>query len=195
MNSILHPCLRKFVVVFLDDILIFSKSWDEHLQQVRTVLEALRKNQLYCKSSKCEFGLQEVLFLGHRVNGRSIVPYPTKIDAVRAWQPPSSVKEVRQFLGFTNYFRRYIDDYTDISTALEELTGKHARFEWTAVHQKAFESLRSTLLSSPVLKLADAPVTLGNVIEMHETYMPGGATAFCLVRLKPVRDTCNMSWY
>ena len=248
MNSSLNPYMRKFVEVFLDDILIFSKSWDEHLQHVRTVLEALRKNQLYCKSSKCEFGLQEVLFLGqgrspsgfwsgsrsgcnanppspthnnrctstqstsmcmycrsalhmvgvgnqasspsskntlrtictstkveifllvpghpgttpsyapvgHRVNGRSILPDPTKIDAVRVWPPPSSVKEVRQFLGFTNYFRRFIDHYSDISAALEELTGKHARFEWTAVHQKAFESLRSALLNSPVLKLADA---------------------------------------
>ena len=102
MNSILHPYLRKFVVVFLDDILIFSKSWDEHLQYVRTVLEALRNTQLYCKSSKCEFGLQEVLFLGYHVNGHSILPDPTKIDAVRAWPPPSSVKDVRQFLGFTS---------------------------------------------------------------------------------------------
>ena len=88
LNSILYPYPRTFVVGFLDDILIFSKSWDEHLQHAQTVSEALRKNQLYCKSSKCEFGLQEILFLGHRVNGRSILLDPTKTDAVRAWPPP-----------------------------------------------------------------------------------------------------------
>ena len=100
--------------------------------------------------------MQEVLFLGHHVNGHSILPDPTEIDAVRAWPPPSSVKDVRQFLEFINYFQRFIVHYSDISAAPEELTGKHARFEWPAVHQKAFESLCSALFSSPVLKLADA---------------------------------------
>ena len=155
MNTILQPYLRQFVVVFLDDILIFSKSWQEHLEHVQRVLQTLRENQLFCNSTKCEFGLEDVLFLGHRINGQSISPDPAKIEAVKSWPTLSSVTEVRQFLGFTNYFRRFISHYSSISAPLEEITGKHAKFEWTDARQKAFESLRSALINSPVLRLAD----------------------------------------
>jgi len=85
MTQILQPYLRKFVVVFLDDILIFSKTWAEHMVHIRTVLDTLRKNRLFCKRSKCEFGLQQVLFLGHQISGSSIVPDPKKLEAVRNW--------------------------------------------------------------------------------------------------------------
>jgi len=155
MNNVLQPYLRKFVVVFLDDILIFSKSWEEHLQHIRTVLDAMRSNQLFCKSSKCEFGASDVLFLGHRIDGRSLSPDPSKIRAVQDWPAPSSVKEVRQFLGFANYFRRFISHYSDISAPLEELTGKYSRFCWSDACQRSFEALRSALLCAPILCLAD----------------------------------------
>ena len=155
MNSILQPYLRRFVVVFLDYILIFSKSWQDHLEHIQTVLETLRKNRLFCKQSKCEFGVKDVLFLGHRIDGECIAPDPKKLKAVREWQPPTTVTEVRQFLGFANYFRRFIEHYSTISRPLEEITGKHARFEWSGPRQHAFESLRQALLSAPLLKLAN----------------------------------------
>ena len=122
MNSILQPYLRDFVVVFLDDILIFSKTWSEHLRHVSTVLETLRAYKLFCKPSKCEFGLRDVIFLGHKLSGLSISPDPNKIAAVKEWPAPSSIKEVRQFLGFANYFRRFIDHYSMI---FETFGGNH----------------------------------------------------------------------
>lgn len=155
MNNILRPYLRDFVVVFLDDILIFSRSWSKHLNHVRTVLDVLRENKLFCKSSKCEFGAEEVLFLGHRIDGSHISPDPKKVNAVRTWPSPSNVTEVRQFLGFTNYFRRFIEHYSSIAKPLEEITGKHARFKWDSSMQGAFLALKNALLNAPVLKLPD----------------------------------------
>ena len=155
MNTILQPYLREFVVVFLDDILIFSKTWSEHMQHVRSVLSVLRDNQLFCKRSKCEFGVESVRFLGHCIDGLHIAPDPDKIAAVKVWPAPTSVTEVRQFLGFTNYFRRFIDQYSSLSKNLEEITGKHARFEWNSSRQHAFESLKHALLNAPLLRLAD----------------------------------------
>lgn len=155
MNHILRPYLRKFVVVFLDDILIFSKTWEDHLNHVQIVLEALKENQLYCKPSKCQFGAKELLFLGHRVSGSSIAPDPEKLKAVVDWPIPSSVPDVRKFLGFANYFRRFIDHYSFISRPLEEMTGKGAHFEWNEARQCAFEQLKRALLQAPVLRLAN----------------------------------------
>ena len=155
MNAILQPYLRKCVVVFLDDILIFSKSLDNHVEDVCAVLQTLRDNQLYCKSSKCEFAVPEIVFLGHKIDGQRLSPDPAKLDAVRNWPAPTSVTEVRQFLGFSNYFRRFISHYSSMSAPLEEITGKNAHFTWNDSRQKAFESLRAALLSAPVLSLAD----------------------------------------
>ena len=155
MNSILQPYLRQFVVVFLDDILIFSKTLEEHVEHIRTVLTTLRANQLFCKLPKCEFAVEEILFLGHRLTGSSISPDPEKLAAVRDWPTPCTVKDVRQFLGFTNYFRRFIRHYSYISKPLEELTGKYTRFSWTGEAQAAFEELRRALLNPPILRLPD----------------------------------------
>ena len=155
MNSILSPYLRKFVVVFLDDILIFSRTWEEHVGHIRTVLDALRENQLYGKLTKCEFGVRSVLFLGHQIDGEYIRPDPRKLEAVQRWPAPTSISQVRQFLGFTNYFRRFINHYSSMSRPLEEITGKHARFAWSDLRQKAFEELKTALLNAPVLRLAN----------------------------------------
>lgn len=155
MNDILRPYLRKFVVVFLDDILIFSKTWEEHLDHVRTVLETLRRHQLYCKPVKCQFGALEILFLGHELSGTSIAPDSLKLKAVQDWPVPMSVTDVRRFLGFANYFRRFIENYASIAKPLDEVTGKNARFAWSSPRQAAFEQLKSALLRAPVLRLAD----------------------------------------
>ena len=182
MNEVLRPFLRKCVVVFLDDILIYSNSWKEHLQHLDAVLSTLEQNQLYCKPAKCTFGTSFVRYLGHILTGTTIAPDPGKLSAVRDWPLPKSVADVRRFLGFSNYFRRFIKSYSSISRPLEEITGKHSRFQWSPEREKAFHSLKTCLLSAPVLQIADTSKPLrvttdasdfavGGVLE-QETY-PG----------------------
>ena len=155
MTQILRPYLRKFVVVFLDDILIFSSNWQEHLKHVRLVLQALREHQLFCKLSKCLFGAVEILYLGHVISGHTIAPDQEKLKSVREWPIPKSISEVRSFLGFANYFRRFILGYATIAKPLDEITGKNAHFQWSEDRQMAFDTLRAALLNAPVLQLAN----------------------------------------
>ena len=142
------------VVVFLDDILIFSRTWSDYLKHLDEILSALENQELYCKLSKCEFALLVVKFLGHLLTGNSLEPDPDKLKAVKEWPAPTSVTEIRRFLGFTNFFRRFIKDYSIIARLLEELVGKYARFTWETGQEKAFRELREALLTAPVLKLA-----------------------------------------
>ena len=118
-------------------------------------MSALENKELYCKISKCEFALLVVKLLGHLLIGNSLEPDPDKLKAVKKWPAPTSVTEVRRFLGFTNFFRRFVKDYSVIARPLEELTGKYARFTWETGQEKAFRELREALLTAPVLKLAD----------------------------------------
>ena len=155
MNDVLRPFIRKCVVVFLDDILVFSHSWEEHLADLDSVLTALAREEFYCKRSKCQFASLSVSFLGHVVTGHTIAPDPEKIRAVASWRVPASTTEVRRFLGFANFFRRFVKGYASIARPLEELTGKYSRFSWGQQHQAAFVKLRNALLSAPVLKLAN----------------------------------------
>ena len=115
MTQILRPYLRKFVVVFLDDILIFSSNWKEHLDHVRMVLQALQEHQLYCKPSKCLFGAVEIHYLGHVISGYTTAPDQEKLKAVRDWPIPESISQVRNFLGFANYFRPFVLVYAIIA--------------------------------------------------------------------------------
>ena len=146
MNQILRPYLRKFVIIFMDDILIFSQSWKELLDHVREVLQVLHEDSLFCKPKKCTFGVKELLYLGHRLSGRSIAAYPAKLAAVQSWPVPLSVHQLRSFVGFTNYFRRFINHFTTIFSPLEDISGKKASFTWTAERQEAFDRLKSALL-------------------------------------------------
>ena len=155
MTQILRPYLRKFVVVFLDDILIFSSNWKEHLDHMRMVLQALREHQLYCKPSKCLFGAVKILYLGHVISGYTIAPDQEKLKAVRDWPIPESISQVREFLGFANYFRGFVLGYAYIAKTLDEITGKNARFHWNEERQAASETLKMALLKVPVLQLAD----------------------------------------
>ena len=173
MNAVLRPFLRRCVVVFLDDILIYSKSWENHLQDIDDVLSALRKQSLFCKPTKCVFAASHVKFLGHIITGKSLAPDPEKLAAVKNWSVPKSVKEVRQFLGFSNYFRRFIKDYSSISRPLESLTSKYARFSWSAECQQAFEKLKLALTSAPVLLLPDVSKPF-RVITDASDYAIGG---------------------
>ena len=173
MNDILRPYLRRFVVVFLDDILIFSKSWEDHLMHIRTILESLRKQQLFCKPAKCLFGSLKILYLGHMLTGQSISPDPKKLQSVEEWPIPESVTQVRSFLGFANYFRRFIKNYADIAKPLDEITGKGARFSWNDERQKAFEDLKSALICAPVLLLADVSKPFRVFTDASDSYIAG----------------------
>ncbi|KAJ0555531.1 putative nucleotidyltransferase, Ribonuclease H [Helianthus annuus] len=122
MNRVCKPYLDKFVIVFIDDILIYSKPKDEHEQHLRAILELLKKEKLYAKFSKCDFWLREVQFLGHVVNGNGIHVDPTKIEAIKNWENPKTPTEIRQFLGLAGYYRRFIEDFSKIAQPLTSLT-------------------------------------------------------------------------
>ncbi|MCQ7285351.1 reverse transcriptase family protein, partial [Salmonella enterica] len=122
MNRVYKPYLDKFVIVFIDDILIYSRTKAEHEQHLRTILELLKKEQLYAKFSKCEFWIREVQFLGHVVNENGIHVDPAKIEAIKNWNAPKTPTEVRQFLGLAGYYRRFIENFSKISQPLTSLT-------------------------------------------------------------------------
>ncbi|XP_024961752.1 uncharacterized protein LOC112502152 [Cynara cardunculus var. scolymus] len=138
MNRVCGPYLDQFVIVFIDDILIYSKNEKEHEQHLRLILELLAKEQLYSKFSKCEFWLHEVQFLGHVVNTEGINVDPAKIDAVMNWESPKSVSEIRSFLGLPGYYRRFIQDFSKIATPLTTLMKKSVRFDWGTKQEEAF---------------------------------------------------------
>ena len=128
MNRIFRPYLDQFVVVFIDDILVYSRSKVEHEQHLRTVLNVLRDRQLYAKLSKCEFWLSEVKFLGHVVSQQGVFVDPSKVEAVLNWKRPETVFEVRSFLGLAGYYRRFIQNFSRIALPLTKLTQKAQHF-------------------------------------------------------------------
>jgi hypothetical protein len=156
MNRVLAPYLDQFVVVFIDDILIFSKSEDEHLQHLETVLRTLKEQQLYLKLSKCRFGLQEVEFLGHVVSAEGIKVDQAKTATVRDWPRPTCAQDVRQFLGLAGYYRKFVHRYSDITAPLTELTKSDYTWQWREdVEQRAFDTTKEALSSPPVLAFPD----------------------------------------
>ena len=151
MNDILRPYLDKFVLAFLDDVLIYSRTPEEHVLHVRQVLEALRQNKLYAKPSKCEFFKESVEFLGHIVSADGIRPVEDKVKAVLAWPTPTNLKELRAFLGLANYYRRFIRGFAGLAEPLTDLTRKDQPFVWAGAHQRAFEALKEAVTHAPVL--------------------------------------------
>ncbi|GKD91895.1 putative reverse transcriptase domain-containing protein [Tanacetum coccineum] len=155
MNQVCKPYLDKFVIVFIDDILIYSKSKEEHEVHLRLVLELLKKEKLYAKFSKCEFWLQEVHFLGHVVNQNGIHVDPSKIEAVKNWKAPTTPSEIRSFLGLAGYYRRFIANFSKIAKPLTSLTQKNKKYEWGVEQEEAFQTLKSNLCDAPILSLPD----------------------------------------
>ena len=155
MNKVFMDFLDKFVVVFIDDILIYSKSHKEHEEHLRLVLQRLREHKLYAKFSKCEFWLEQVAFLGHIVSKEGIAVDPEKVSAVTNWEPPKNVGELRSFLGLAGYYRRFIENFSKIAKALTELLKKEKKFEWTDACEASFQELKKRLVSAPVLCLPD----------------------------------------
>ncbi|GJR64604.1 putative reverse transcriptase domain-containing protein [Tanacetum coccineum] len=150
-----RPYLDKFVIVFIDDILIYSKSKDEHEVHLKLILELLEKEKLFGKFSKCEFWLQEVHFLGHVVNSEGIHVDPSKIEAVKNWKPPKTPTEIRSFLGLAGYYRRFIANFSKIAKPLTLLTQKNQKFEWGDEQENAFQTLKDMLCDAPILALPE----------------------------------------
>ncbi|KAD0416724.1 hypothetical protein E3N88_44298 [Mikania micrantha] len=160
MNRVCRPMLDRSVIVFIDDILIYSKNEADHACHLREILETLRKEKLYAKFSKCDFWLREVQFFGHLVNVDGIHVDPTKIQAVMKWSPPKTPTEVRSFLGLAGYYRRFIQDFSKIASSLTKLTKKNTNFVSGDEQEKAFQELKRRLTQAPVLTLPDGPCDL-----------------------------------
>ena len=155
MNRVCRPMLDRSVIVFIDDILVYSKTREDHEVHLREILETLRRERLYAKFSKCEFWLREVQFLGHVVNQKGIMVDPAKISAVMKWEIPKTPSEIRSFLGLAGYYRRFIQNFSKIALPLTRLTKKSAAFSWENEQQAAFEDLRRRLCEAPVLTLPE----------------------------------------
>ncbi|KAJ9547082.1 hypothetical protein OSB04_019625 [Centaurea solstitialis] len=152
MNDIFRPYLRKFIVVFFDDILIYSPSWSQHLQDVGTTLHVLGSNQFVVNKQKCSFGQPSIDYLGHLISGKGVAMDPAKISAVLNWPVPKQIKGLRGFLGLTGYYRKFIRHYGSIAKPLTDLTKKDV-FRWSSAAQSAFEALKHAMVTAPVLAL------------------------------------------
>jgi hypothetical protein len=155
MNKIFMEYLDKFVVVFIDNILIYSKNEEEHEEHLRLVLQKLREHELYAKFSKCEFWLKEVSFLGHIITNGGIAVGPSKVSDVLKWEPPRTVFEISSFLGLAGYYRRFIEGFSKIVKPLTTLLEKDREFKWIGACQSSFEELKKRLTTTLVLVMPD----------------------------------------
>ncbi|WVZ83003.1 hypothetical protein U9M48_030194, partial [Paspalum notatum var. saurae] len=155
MNEVLRSFIGKFVVVYFDDILIYSKSFDEHLDHLRAVFVALSDARLLANLEKCTFCTDRVGFLGYIVTPQGIEVDETKIDAIRSWPTPTTITQVRSFLGLAGFYRRFVKDFSTIAAPLNELTKKGVTFHWGTTQEKAFNTLKDKLTHAPILQLPD----------------------------------------
>ncbi|XP_019430482.1 PREDICTED: uncharacterized protein LOC109337862 [Lupinus angustifolius] len=139
MSQNFHPYLDTFVVVFIDDILIYSKDQEEHVKHLRKVLQILKDNLLYAKLSKCKFWLESVNFLGHVISSEGIVVDPPKVGTVMEWNSPKSVMEIRSFLGLVGYYQKFIEGFSKLALPLTTLTRKDKAFVWTEKYEENFQ--------------------------------------------------------
>jgi hypothetical protein len=155
MNSVFMDYHDKFVVVFIDDILVYSQNEQEHEEHLRKVLQRLRDCQLYTKHSKCKFGISEVLFLGHIINQDGLAVDPKKVVVILDWKAPKDVRGIKSFIGMAGYYRRFIEGFSKIARPMTTLLGKKVEFKWTPACQESFEMLKQKLTIAQVLVLPD----------------------------------------
>ena len=151
MNRVFRQYLDRFVIVFIDDILVYSKSDELHIKHLKIVLRTLREARLYAKLSKCEFWLNSIGFLGHVVSAEGISVDPQKVEAVLNWGRPTTVTEIRSFLGLAGYYRRFVQDFSKLAAPLTKLTRKGAKFVWSEEREQSFQELKRRLTNAPVL--------------------------------------------
>ncbi|GKA31290.1 putative reverse transcriptase domain-containing protein, partial [Tanacetum coccineum] len=157
VNRVCKSYLDKFVIVFIDDILIYSKSEEDHEVHLKTILNLLKEEKLYAKFSKCEFCLKEVQFLRHMVNWDGIHMDPSKVESVKNWKTLESPTEIRSFLGLAGYYRRFIDNFFRIAKPFTLLTQKNKTYVWGDKQEEAFRILKEKLCNASVLTLPDGP--------------------------------------
>jgi hypothetical protein len=155
MNKVIMEYMDKFVVVFNDDILIYSRSEKEHEEHLRLVLQKLREHRLYAKLRKCEFWLKQLAFLGHVISKGGISVDPNKVRDVLSWNAPMIVSDIRSFLGLAGYYQRFIEGFLKISKPMTELLEKDRKFEWTPTCEASFQELKKRLTTAPILVMPD----------------------------------------
>ncbi|KAL5549869.1 hypothetical protein UlMin_000045 [Ulmus minor] len=153
MNRVFKEFLDKFVVIFIDDILIYSKTREDHEAHLELVLQRLKEHRLYAKFKKCEFWIEQVTFLGHVISKDGVSVDPSKVEAVSNWPRPTTVTEIRSFLGMAGYYRRFVEGFSRIAGPLTMLTRKNVRFTWTEDCEKSFQELKKRLTTAPVLAI------------------------------------------
>ncbi|GKA29795.1 putative reverse transcriptase domain-containing protein [Tanacetum coccineum] len=158
MNQVCKPFLDKFVIVFIDDILIYSRNKVEHEGYLKQIMELLKKEELYAKFSKCDFWLSKVQFLGHVIDREGIHVDPAKIESIRDWASPKTSIEICQFLGLAGYYRRFIEGFSKIAKPMTKLTPKSMKFDWGEKEEAAFQTLKQKLCSAPILELPEGKI-------------------------------------
>ena len=153
LMRVFREYLDSFIIVFIDDILIYSKTKEEHEQHLRLTSQVLRQHQLYAKFSKCEFWLRSVTFLGHVVSDQGVEVDPRKTEVVKNLPKPLTPTDIRTFLGLAGYYRRFVEGFSSIAAPLTALTKKKSKYEWTETCEKSFQELKDRLISTPVLTL------------------------------------------
>jgi hypothetical protein len=155
MNNIFSQYLDKFVVVFIDDILVYSKTEEEHDEHLQIVLQTLRKNKLYAKFDKCDFYQKEIQYLGHVISSEGISVDREKIKSIMEWPIPKDVADIWSFMGITGYYYRFIEGFSKIAYPITSLQKKGTKFNWSQKCQDSFNKLNELLTSVPILKVAD----------------------------------------
>src|SRR5436190_19033063 len=155
MNSVFLTELDVCVVVFIDDILVYSKNEEEYAKHLWIILDRLQEHQLYAKFNKCQFWLKEVYFLGHILSAKGVAIDPSKVQEVLEWKSPTSVTEIRSFLGLVGYYRRFIQDFSKIAKPMTKLLQKEAKFNWTSDCEAALQQLKILLTTAPILTQPD----------------------------------------
>ncbi|XP_048619861.1 uncharacterized mitochondrial protein AtMg00860-like [Brassica napus] len=150
MNGIFREYLDEFVIISIDDILVYSKTKEDHERHLRAVLERLREQQLFAKLSKCSFWQKSIGFLGHIVSDQGVSVDQEKIKCIREWPQPKNATEVRSFLGLASYYRKFVKGFSSLAQPMTQLTGKDVRFAWSESCEKSFAALKDMLTSAPV---------------------------------------------
>jgi hypothetical protein len=158
MNSIFAPYMRKFVLLFMNDILIYSRTLDDHVQHIRLVLQTLLQHKLFLKFKKCAFAQQNIEYLGHVLSNDGVSTDPSKIDAMVNWHVPKSLTEVRGFLDLTGYYRKFVRNYGILAKPLTSLL-KSKTFSWSKEADDAFQALKQAMTFVPVLTLPDFSIS------------------------------------
>ena len=190
MNAVLGD-VRHFALAFVDDIIVFSETFEDHVEHLREVLNRLRKANLKLKISKCKFVKKQLNYLGHIISDEGISVDPEKVAVMENLKPPENIREVRSFLGMASYYRKYVPNFSKIAKPLTALTKKNARFKWTTDAQAAFESLKQALLQAPILAFPD----ISKPFKLYTDASQYAMGAFSCRNMKELIELYNTSRY